>query len=78
MKTPHLLAWLFILLAISFKVLHGTQGRSIEAGLLIVGGTESGCAAAVQAARMGVGKIVLVNDITWLGGAVQCRGAWCH
>ena len=41
---------------------------SIKADLLIVGGTESGCAAAVQAARMGIPKIVLVNDIEWLGG----------
>ncbi len=40
----------------------------INAELLIVGGTESGCAAAVQAARMGVERIVLVNDIDWLGG----------
>lgn len=40
----------------------------IEADLLVVGGTESGCAAAVQAARMGVKRIVLVNDIEWLGG----------
>lgn len=40
----------------------------VEADLLIVGGTESGCAAAVQAARMGVERIVLVNDIDWLGG----------
>ncbi len=41
---------------------------TIETDLLIVGGTESGCAAAVQAARMGVERIVLVNDIEWLGG----------
>lgn len=40
----------------------------IEVDLLVVGGTESGCAAAVQAARMGVKRIVLVNDIQWLGG----------
>ncbi len=40
----------------------------VEADLLVVGGTESGCAAAVQAARMGVKRIVLVNDIEWLGG----------
>ncbi len=40
----------------------------LHADLLVVGGTESGCAAAVQAARMGVGSIVLVNDIEWLGG----------
>lgn len=40
----------------------------VQADLLIVGGTESGCAAAVQAARMGVPRIVIVNDIAWLGG----------
>ncbi|MCC9604729.1 FAD-dependent oxidoreductase [Blastopirellula sp. JC732] len=42
--------------------------KTLEADLLIVGGTESGCAAAVQAARMGIERIVLVNDIEWLGG----------
>jgi len=36
--------------------------------LLIVGGNEAAVAAAVQAARMGVKDIVLVNDIEWLGG----------
>ena len=42
--------------------------ENIAADLLIVGGTESGCAAAIQAARLGVKSIVLVNDIDWLGG----------
>ncbi len=42
--------------------------ETIQTDLLIVGGTESGCAAAVQAARMGVKSITLVNDIDWLGG----------
>lgn len=42
--------------------------EAVDADLLIVGGTESGWAAAIQAARMGVGSIVLVNDIEWLGG----------
>lgn len=46
----------------------GPPATSIDADLLIVGGSESACAAAVQAARMGVESIVLVNDITWLGG----------
>lgn len=45
-----------------------------QADLLIVGGTESGCAAAVQAARMGVKRIVLVNDIEWLGGQFSAEG----
>jgi hypothetical protein len=47
---------------------------SVEADLLIVGGTESGCAAAVQAARMGVERVVLVNDIEWLGGQFSAEG----
>ncbi len=46
----------------------------IEADLLVVGGTESGCAAAVQAARMGIKRIVLVNDIQWLGGQFSAEG----
>ena len=40
----------------------------LETDLLIAGGTESGCAAAIQAARLGVASITLVNDIKWLGG----------
>jgi len=40
--------------------------------LLIVGGNKSGCAAAVQAARLGVPRIVLVNDIEWLDGLFGC------
>ncbi len=40
----------------------------IQTDLLVVGGTESGCAAVIQAARMGVKSITLVNDIQWLGG----------
>jgi hypothetical protein len=49
----------------------------IEADLLIVGGSESACAAAVQAARLGVKKIVLVNDIDWLGGQFSAEGVGC-
>ncbi len=58
-----------ILSAFALVVLISTGIRSlgsekvIDADLLIVGGGESGCAAAVQAARMGVKRIVLVNDI---------------
>lgn len=44
------------------------QNKDQSADLLIVGGTESGWAAAIQAARMGVSNIVIVNDIEWLGG----------
>lgn len=47
---------------------------TVNADLLIVGGTESGCAAAVQAARMGVQSIVIVNEIEWLGGQFSAEG----
>lgn len=50
------------------------RAETIEADLLIVGGDESGCAAAVQAARLGVKRIVLVNDIQWLGGQFCTQG----
>src|SRR6186713_1198501 len=49
----------------------------VEADLLIVGGNESACAAAVQAARLGVPRVVLVNDIDWLGGQFSAEGVGC-
>lgn len=52
----------------------GSPSQEYETDLLIVGGTESGGAAAVQAARMGVKRIMLVNDIDWLGGQFSAEG----
>jgi hypothetical protein len=49
----------------------------IETELLIVGGNESACAAAIQASRLGVKHIVLVNDIGWLGGQFSAEGVGC-
>lgn len=46
----------------------------IEADLLVVGGTDSATPAAAQAARMGVKRIVLVNDIEWFGGQWSAAG----
>jgi hypothetical protein len=46
----------------------------IETDLLIVGADESGCAAAMQAARLGVKRIVLTNDHDWLGGQFSTQG----
>ena len=45
-----------------------------EVDLLIVGGSESAVAAAVQASRLGVKSIALVNDIDWLGGQFTSEG----
>ena len=44
------------------------SGNTVKREPLVVGGSESAVAAAVQAARSGVQQIVLVNDIAWLGG----------
>jgi len=65
--------------ALLLSVCGGLRGedRQLEADLLIVGGNESGCAAAVQAARLGVKRIVLVNDIDWLGGQFSAEGVGC-
>lgn len=46
----------------------------IQSDLLVVGGNESACASAVQAARMGVKSITMVNDIGWLGGQFSAQG----
>lgn len=48
--------------------------KVVETDFLIVGGDESGCAAAVQAARLGIQRVVLVNDIDWLGGQFCTQG----
>lgn len=53
------------------------RAAELEADLLIVGGNESACAAAVQAARLGVKRVVLVNDIDWLGGQFSAEGVGC-
>jgi hypothetical protein len=51
-----------------------TRAETIETDLLIVGGDEAGCTAAVQASRLGVKRVVLVNDIDWLGGQFCTQG----
>jgi hypothetical protein len=54
-----------------------TRAEVLHADLLIVGGNESACAAAIQASRLGVRRIVLVNDIDWLGGQFSAEGVGC-
>jgi len=51
--------------------------ENIQTDLLIVGGTESGWAAAIQAARMGVKSITVVHDGEWLGGQYTEQGLVC-
>jgi len=51
-----------------------SRSGTIETDLPIVGADESGCAAAMQAARLGVKRIVLTNDHHWLGGQFCTQG----
>jgi len=53
------------------------DGHTITTDLLIVGGTESGWAAAIQAARMGVRSITIVHDGEWLGGQYTEQALAC-
>ena len=53
------------------------RAEVIQTDLLVVGGNESACAAALQAARLGVKNILLVNDIDWLGGQFSAEGVGC-
>ncbi|MEP6667518.1 MAG: FAD-dependent oxidoreductase [Chthoniobacter sp.] len=65
----------FLPFVIAGWVLTGSlRAATLDADLLIVGGNESACAAAVQASRLGVQRIVLVNDIDWLGGQFSAEG----
>lgn len=55
----------------------GDLPTTVDCDLLVVGGNEAGAAAAVQAARLGVPRIVLTNDIDWLGGQFSAEGVGC-
>lgn len=65
---PNLRRWMVLFLLLLATTLRAAAPKDQSADLLIVGGTESGWAAAIQAARMGLTNIVIVNDIDWLGG----------
>lgn len=67
----------FPLRLILVLIAHLAPAAQIETDLLIVGGNESACAAAVQAARLGIKRTVLVNDIAWLGGQFSSEGVGC-
>lgn len=63
-----------------FTAMYSSQAEStqeIETDLLIAGATESGWAAAIQAARLGVQDITLVHDGTWYGGQFTEQALAC-
>lgn len=73
----HTFPLLAALLLAPLAMLHGEANEDLTTDLLIVGGTESGWAAAIQAARMGVKSITIVHDSPWLGGQYTEQGLVC-
>ena len=55
----------------------GPPIRELSTDLLIVGATESGWAAAIQAARMGTKSIAIVHDGKWVGGQFTEQALAC-
>ena len=55
----------------------GADLQTVKCDLLIVGATESGWAAAIQAARSGVKSIVIVHDGVWFGGQFTEQALAC-
>ncbi len=55
----------------------GADEQGLETDLLIVGATESGWAAAIQAARMGIEDITIVHDGEWFGGQYTEQSLAC-
>jgi hypothetical protein len=51
--------------------------EDVSTDLLVVGGTESGWAAAVQAARLGIRSVTIVHDGDWLGGQFTEQALAC-
>ena len=64
-----------LLICLCFSTLAAAE--TIQTDLLIVGGTESGWAAAIQAARMGCKSVTIVHDGPWLGGQYTEQGLVC-
>ena len=66
--------WLLVALLGWSQCFAANAPQRIEADLLVVGGNEPAVAAAVQAARLGVKRVVLVSDIAMLGGQFSAEG----
>jgi hypothetical protein len=82
MKMPTMIALISVLLtstSISVGQPFDTDDaiRHIETDLLIVGGTEFGWAAAIQAAELGISSITLVHDGEWIGGQLTEQALAC-
>ncbi|MFK5921839.1 MAG: FAD-dependent oxidoreductase [Verrucomicrobiota bacterium] len=70
-----ILSWVLLLSFTGSSVF--AEEKEISTDLLIVGATESGWAAAIQAARGGVKSITLVHDGQWYGGQFTEQALAC-
>lgn len=68
---------LVAVVCLSGSVSFANATEELETDLLIVGGTESGWAAAIQTARLGVESITIVHDGEWLGGQFTEQALAC-
>ncbi|MEQ2010137.1 MAG: FAD-dependent oxidoreductase, partial [Limisphaerales bacterium] len=66
--------WLLAAVLAFGQCLVAAEPQRLDADLLVVGGNEAAIAAAVQAARLGVKRVVLVSDIAMLGGQFSAEG----
>ncbi len=66
-----------LLLAFLLPTVVEAGDEVIKTDLLIAGATESGWAAAIQAARLGVGSITVVHDGEWFGGQFTEQSLAC-
>lgn len=73
----HKLSLILCILCLFSEEVTQAEQQEFKTDLLIVGGTESGWAAAIQAARGGVKSIVLVLDGEWLGGQYTEQALAC-
>ena len=67
----------FAVLFFTISIVAGFGTKPVHTDLLIVGGTESGWAAAIQAARQGIQSITIVHDGAWLGGQYTEQALAC-
>ncbi len=77
MRQTRSVAALLLCLCSSTVLLGEPPIRELQTDLLIVGATESGWAAAIQAARMGTKSITLVHDGRWVGGQFTEQALAC-
>ena len=68
--------WIALVCVAGTATGHATE-REVSTDLLIVGATESGWAAAIQAARSGVKSITIVHDGVWVGGQFTEQALAC-